>query len=189
MPIMNILEDDDFGKDIPTAEELKILGLGSSKPCHTSDVPQLRTEKVPTSSPSSDDPQLPNSKCSSPTPTSPTPTMPQSRQSTASLVEDGGPTCGVCSSSVSLDYEEETGSREATPTLQTCTPTTISQCQLMAKPSNDEDDDDENEEEKEEALSSDDDEETQPPPKKQKTKSSKSLVEKLVTSGKKSGKP
>ncbi|KAG8762013.1 hypothetical protein FRC11_011661 [Ceratobasidium sp. 423] len=59
----------------------------------------------------------------------------------------------------------------------------------MVKPSNDKDDDDQNEEEKEEVPSSDNDEETQPPPKKQKTKSSKSLVEKLVTSGKKSGKP
>ncbi|KAG8747031.1 hypothetical protein FRC11_012515, partial [Ceratobasidium sp. 423] len=94
-------------------------------------------------------------------------------------MEDDSPTCGMRSSSISPDYEEETRSCEATPTLQTCTPTAISQCQLMAKPSDDKDDDNENEEEKEEALSSDDDEETQPPPKKQKTKSSKSLVEKL----------
>ncbi|KAG8741524.1 hypothetical protein FRC11_014733, partial [Ceratobasidium sp. 423] len=188
-PVMNILKDDDFSEDIPTMEELKILGLGSSKPHHTSDVPQLWMEKVPASSPSSNDPWLLNSKRSSPTPTSPTRTMPQSQQSTASPVEDGSPTHGVHSSSVSLDYEEETGSCEATPTPQTHTPTAVSQCQLMAKPSDDEDDDDENEEEKEEAPSSDDDEETQPPPKKQKTKSSKSLVEKLVTSGKRSGKP
>ncbi|KAG8731184.1 hypothetical protein FRC11_004773 [Ceratobasidium sp. 423] len=78
-PIVNILKDDDFSEDILTAEELKILSLGSSKPCHTSDVPQLlQTEKVPASSPLSDDPQLPNSKRSSPAPTSPMPTMPWS---------------------------------------------------------------------------------------------------------------
>ncbi|KAG8688912.1 hypothetical protein FRC11_004516 [Ceratobasidium sp. 423] len=109
--------------------------------------------------------------------------------STASPMEDDSPTCGMCSSSISLDYEEETRSCEATPTPQMCTPTAISQCQLMAKPSDDKDDDNESEEEKEEVLSSDDDEETQPPPKKQKMKSSKSPAEKLVTSGKKSGKP
>ncbi|CAE6396410.1 unnamed protein product [Rhizoctonia solani] len=173
-PVVTTLVNSDFAEDIPTTEELKILGLGVTNPCRTSEAPCRQSlAKFSRSSSLSNNSPLPNRNRSSP-------------ELDFSTTDIGGSTRSERSSSVLLDFEEESGSREGTPTPQTCITTVASQSKPLANQADNEDDD--KEEELEEAPSSDE-EATQPPPKKQKTTKSTGLVEKLVASLQKSGKP
>ncbi|KAJ1299556.1 hypothetical protein OPQ81_007350 [Rhizoctonia solani] len=118
-------------------------------------------------------------------------TLPHSQSRTIASAGASSATCTNCSSSVTLDYEEETGSRESTPTPQALTPAVRNQPKSAANQTEDSEDDKDKEDDEEvkDNASSDDDMDSQPPPKKQKTKGASSLLGKLVAPGKKSTKP
>ncbi|KAJ1299551.1 hypothetical protein OPQ81_007345 [Rhizoctonia solani] len=180
------LKDDDFAEDIPTVEELKILGLSNNKQFQSSKPPDSQLQEslaCPSSLSSNSHPQ--NSKDSL------SGTLPHSQSRTIASAGASSATCTNCSSSVTLDYEEETGSCESTPTPQALTPAVRNRPKSAANQTKDSEDDKDKEDDEEvkDNASSDDDMDSQPPPKKQKTKGASSLLGKLVAPGKKSAKP
>ncbi|CAE6498606.1 unnamed protein product, partial [Rhizoctonia solani] len=118
-PTGNVLGDDDFAEDIPTEEELKMLGRGSTKPRRTSDSPNRSATRA-TSSPSntSEGPRATSPDRGSPKPARPGPIEPPHAPSPRSSIRSSPP-CRERASSVSLDFEESEGEREATPTPST----------------------------------------------------------------------